>query len=31
MELGELYVHIYSHGAQTYLYKIIVHAWRNDV
>ena len=32
MKLGELYVHIYNYTLNNiFLYKIIMHAWRNDV
>ena len=32
MKLGELYIHIYYYTLNnTFLYEIIMHAWRNDV
>ena len=32
MKLGELYVQIYYYALNNiFLYKIIMHAWRNDV
>ena len=31
MKLGELYVHISYYTLNDILYKIIMHAWRNDV
>ena len=31
MKLEELYVHLYYYTLNILLYKIIMHAWRNDV